>query len=126
MMCSVPKERAILLSGFYGETTSSEVHKDSLWGLTLLDSVRFVAELGDKTLPLMAYQSLSILMDMVKVYRNGSYVELDKCIQNMVPKRRQVLLVFRTTMIAYDDYNIDQLTKHYHEVSITTQADGNH
>eukprot|EP00957_Ditylum_brightwellii_P031152 2360275-Ditylum_brightwellii.AAC.1 len=125
-MCSVPKGRAIVLSGFYGETTSSEVQQERVWRLTSLDSERLVAELGDRTLPPMADQSLSILMDMIEDYRSGHYEELEKCILNMVPTRRKLLLVFRTTMEAYTDCNVDQLNKHYYEVSRTTQADGNH
>eukprot|EP00957_Ditylum_brightwellii_P131385 10020070-Ditylum_brightwellii.AAC.1 len=65
-------------------------------------------------------------MDMIEVYRNGSYEELDKCIRNMVPTRRQLLLVFRTTMIAVEDYNVTKLNDLYYEVRRTTQADGNH
>eukprot|EP00957_Ditylum_brightwellii_P155936 11869877-Ditylum_brightwellii.AAC.1 len=126
MMCSVPKGRSIVVSGFCGETTSSEVQQERVWGLTLLDSERLVADLGDKTLPPMAYQELSILMDMVENYKNGSCEELEKCILNMVPTQRQLLLVFRTTVEAYADYDVDQLNKHYYEMSRTTQADGNY
>ena len=38
MMCSVLKGRAIVLSGFYGETTSSNFKGENTWGVTLLDS----------------------------------------------------------------------------------------
>eukprot|EP00957_Ditylum_brightwellii_P105189 8018086-Ditylum_brightwellii.AAC.1 len=65
-------------------------------------------------------------MDMIEDYRNGSDKELEKCILNMVPTRRQLLLVLRTTMEAYAEYDVDQLNKHYYEVSRSTQADGNH
>jgi hypothetical protein len=51
MMCYVPKGRVIVLSVFYGETTSSEVQGENVWGLSALDSERLVAEFGDKTLP---------------------------------------------------------------------------
>eukprot|EP00957_Ditylum_brightwellii_P008556 648537-Ditylum_brightwellii.AAC.1 len=70
MMCSVPKGRVIVLSGFYAETTSSEVEREETWGLTSLDSERLVAELGDETVPPLADQSLSILKDMVESHRN--------------------------------------------------------
>eukprot|EP00957_Ditylum_brightwellii_P117819 8988153-Ditylum_brightwellii.AAC.1 len=61
------------LSGFYGETTSSKCKGDYVWGLPLLNSERLVAEIGDKTVPPLADQSLSILKDMIEEYRNGSY-----------------------------------------------------
>eukprot|EP00957_Ditylum_brightwellii_P079113 6016855-Ditylum_brightwellii.AAC.1 len=88
MMCSVPKGRVIVLSGFYGETTSSKVKEENVWGLTLLDSEKLVAELGDATLPPLADQSLSIISVMIEDYREGSYKELQNCILNMVPTRR--------------------------------------
>eukprot|EP00957_Ditylum_brightwellii_P071168 5409032-Ditylum_brightwellii.AAC.1 len=56
MMRSVPKGRAIVLSGFYGETTSSKCKGENAWGLTLLDSERLVTELGHNTLPQLADQ----------------------------------------------------------------------
>eukprot|EP00957_Ditylum_brightwellii_P116117 8857536-Ditylum_brightwellii.AAC.1 len=51
MMCSVPKGRAIVLSEFYGEATSSNIQQSNVWGITLLESERLVADLGDNTLP---------------------------------------------------------------------------
>eukprot|EP00957_Ditylum_brightwellii_P128624 9811563-Ditylum_brightwellii.AAC.1 len=83
MMCSVPKGRTIVLSEFYGETTSSEVQQERVWGLTLFDSEKLVAELGDRALPPIADQSLSILTDVIEPYRNGSHEELQQCILNM-------------------------------------------
>eukprot|EP00957_Ditylum_brightwellii_P189177 14399921-Ditylum_brightwellii.AAC.1 len=90
MMCSVPKGRTIVLSGFYGETTSSEVKGKNVWRISALDSKRLVAELGDKTLAQLADQSLSILEDMIEPHRNSSYQELQNYILNMVPTRRQL------------------------------------
>eukprot|EP00957_Ditylum_brightwellii_P158468 12062222-Ditylum_brightwellii.AAC.1 len=82
-MCCVPKGRAIVLPGFYGETTSSHCNAENAWGLNALDSERLVAELGDKTLPPLTYQSLSILEEMIGLHRNGSYKDLQNCILNM-------------------------------------------
>eukprot|EP00957_Ditylum_brightwellii_P094452 7191978-Ditylum_brightwellii.AAC.1 len=90
MMCCVPKGRAIVLSGFYDETISSEVIGKNAWGLTLLDSERLVAELGDKTVPPLTNQSLSILEEMIGLHRNGTHVDLQNCILNMVPTRRKL------------------------------------
>eukprot|EP00957_Ditylum_brightwellii_P080240 6103343-Ditylum_brightwellii.AAC.1 len=47
MMWCVPKGRAIVLSGFYGEATSSHCAGEDVWGISVLDSERLVAELGD-------------------------------------------------------------------------------
>eukprot|EP00957_Ditylum_brightwellii_P137813 10506174-Ditylum_brightwellii.AAC.1 len=87
MMCCVPKGLAIVLSGFYGETTLSEVEGKNVWRLNALDSERLVAELGDKTVPPLADKSLSILKDMIQRHRNGFYKEIHNCILNMVPRR---------------------------------------
>jgi hypothetical protein len=74
---------------------------------------------------------------MIGHHRNGSYKELQNCILNMVPTRRQLLLVFQTTQETWSDYNVDQLNKLYwavtrskhnknNKVSRSTQADDNH
>eukprot|EP00957_Ditylum_brightwellii_P130585 9961295-Ditylum_brightwellii.AAC.1 len=74
---------------------------------------------------------------MIWRHRNGSYVDLQNCILNMVPTRRQVQLVFRTTQKAFSDYDVDKSNKLYwevtrsvrnknYEVSRSTQPDGNH
>eukprot|EP00957_Ditylum_brightwellii_P109233 8332560-Ditylum_brightwellii.AAC.1 len=47
MMCCVPKGRAIVLSGFCGETTSSCCTGKDTLRLGAHDSERLVAELGD-------------------------------------------------------------------------------
>ena len=94
MMCCVPKGRAIVLSGFYGKTESSCCYDDDGWGLSSHDSERLVAELGDNNLPTPSNQSLSVLEDMIDKHRDSTYEELQKCILNMVPTRRQLLLVF--------------------------------
>eukprot|EP00957_Ditylum_brightwellii_P047345 3597074-Ditylum_brightwellii.AAC.1 len=66
-MCCVPKGRAIALSGFYyGGATSSHCNDENAWVLALLDSENLVAELGEKTVPTLADQSLSILEDMIE------------------------------------------------------------
>eukprot|EP00957_Ditylum_brightwellii_P067086 5091918-Ditylum_brightwellii.AAC.1 len=85
---------------------SSEVNGESVWGLTSLCSERLVTELGDKTMPPMTKQSLSILMHKIEMCRSGCCEDLDKCIQYMLPKRRQLLSMFRTTQIAAADYDV--------------------
>eukprot|EP00957_Ditylum_brightwellii_P108193 8255009-Ditylum_brightwellii.AAC.1 len=77
-MCCVPKGRAIVLSGFYGEITSSHCKGEDTWGLSTLNSERLVAELGDETLPPLANQNLSILEDMIGLHINGSCKDLSK------------------------------------------------
>jgi hypothetical protein len=120
MMRCVHKGRAIVLSRFYCETTSSHCTGEDAWGLSALDSERLAAELGDKTLPPLTYQSLSILEEMIEHHRNGCYKELQNCILNMVPTRRQLLLVFQTTQETWTGYNVDQLNKLYWAVSKAT------
>eukprot|EP00957_Ditylum_brightwellii_P079244 6026590-Ditylum_brightwellii.AAC.1 len=79
MMCCVAKGRVMALSGFYGKTISSHCIGEDAWRLSALDSERLVAEFGDKTLPPLKYQSLSILEEMICCHRNGSYKELQNC-----------------------------------------------
>eukprot|EP00957_Ditylum_brightwellii_P025001 1891239-Ditylum_brightwellii.AAC.1 len=121
----VPKGRAIVLSGFYSNTMSSEVIEESCWGLSLLCSERLVAESGDSTMPAITHQSVSILMDMTERCRNGPYEDIDKCIQNMVPTRRELLSVFRTTHIADADYDVTNSNKHYYEIRRSTLCGDN-
>eukprot|EP00957_Ditylum_brightwellii_P118130 9009404-Ditylum_brightwellii.AAC.1 len=83
LMCCVPKGRTTVLSGFYGETTSSHCTDEDAWGLSALDSERLVAELGDKCLPPLPMQSLSVLEKMIGHHTNSSYEELQNCILNM-------------------------------------------
>eukprot|EP00957_Ditylum_brightwellii_P130647 9966885-Ditylum_brightwellii.AAC.1 len=45
MMCCVPRGRAVVLSGFYGETHSSRCTDEDFGGMSVLDSERLVAEL---------------------------------------------------------------------------------
>eukprot|EP00957_Ditylum_brightwellii_P042078 3187081-Ditylum_brightwellii.AAC.1 len=110
MMCCVPKGIAIVLSGFYRETTSSRGKGKNVWRLTLLNSERLAAELGDKSVPPLTYRSLSILEEMIGLNRNEE---------------------------TWSEYDVEQLNKHYwavtkaapdynHDVSRLTQADGNH
>eukprot|EP00957_Ditylum_brightwellii_P096701 7364895-Ditylum_brightwellii.AAC.1 len=63
---------------------------------------------------------------MIEEYIDGSYEELQNCTLNMVPTRRQLLLVFQATQETWADFDVDQSNKHYYEVSRLTQADGNH
>ena len=78
MMCCVPKGKAIVLSGFYGETESSNCsnNDDDGWGLSSLDSGRLVAELGDDNLLSLYNQTLSVLEDMVRKHMDSTYEEL--------------------------------------------------
>ena len=125
MMCCVPKGRAIVLSGFYGETKSSCCRDEDVWGISALDSERLVAELGDKQLPSLSMRSLSVLEDMIGLHRNSSYEELQNCILNMVPTRRQLLLVFRTTQEVCSDYDAEQLNNFYWEVTRSVHSKNN-
>eukprot|EP00957_Ditylum_brightwellii_P054891 4160744-Ditylum_brightwellii.AAC.1 len=90
MMCCVPKGRAIVLSGFYGEAQSSRCTDEDVWGISALDSQQLVAELGDKQLPSLPNQNLSVLEEMLGRHTYGTYKELQNCILNMVPTRRQL------------------------------------
>jgi hypothetical protein len=56
---------------------------------------------------------------------DSTYEELQKCILNMVPTRRQLLLVFRTTILADSDYDVDQLNRVYWEVNRATKVNDN-
>ena len=123
MKCCVPKGRAIVLSGFYGETESSSCFDDG-WGLSSHDSERLVAQIGDNNLPTLSDRSLSLLENMIRKHMKSTYEELQKCVLNMVPTRRQLLLVFRTTMLE-SDYDVDQLNNLYWEVTRATKANDN-
>jgi hypothetical protein len=123
MKCCVPKGRAIVLSGFYGETESSCIFDDG-WGLSSHDSERLVAQIGDNNLPTLSDRSLSLLENMIRKHMRSTYEELQKCVLNMVPTRRQLLLVFRTTMLDHD-YDVDQLNKLYWEVTRVTKRNNN-
>eukprot|EP00957_Ditylum_brightwellii_P169677 12914861-Ditylum_brightwellii.AAC.1 len=57
---------------------------------------------------------------MIGFHRNCTYEELQNCILNMVPTRRQLLLVFRTTQEAFSDYDVEQLNQLCWEVSKAT------
>ena len=125
MKCCVPKGRAIVLSGFYGETESSSCfNDDDGWGLSSHDSQRLVAQIGDNNLPTLSDRSLSLLENMIRKHMKSTYEELQKCVLNMVPTRRQLLLVFRTTMLE-SDYDVDQLNILYWEVTRATKANNN-
>ena len=54
----------------------------------------------------------------------STYEELQKCVLNMVPTRRQLLLVFQTTMLD-SDYDVDQLNILYWEVTRATKDNNN-
>ena len=123
MMCCVPKGRAIVLSGFYGKTESSCCFENG-WGLSSHDSERLVAQIGDNNLPTLSDRSLSLLENMIQKHMKSTYEELQKCVLNMVPTRRQLLLVFRTTMLE-SDYDVDQLNNLYWEVTRATKANDN-
>ena len=127
MMCCVPKGRAIVLSGFYGKTESSNCsnNDDDNWGLSSFDSERLLVELGDKYLPSLSMQSLSVQEEMIGHHRNSFYEELQNCILNMVPTRRQLLLVFRTTQEACSDYDVEQLNNLYWEVTTSLCSKNN-
>eukprot|EP00957_Ditylum_brightwellii_P099551 7583416-Ditylum_brightwellii.AAC.1 len=83
MMCCVSIGKAIVLSGFYGETESSCCRDEDVWGISVLDSQRLAAELGDKTLPPLSNQDLSVLEEMIASHTDSTYEELQKCILNM-------------------------------------------
>eukprot|EP00957_Ditylum_brightwellii_P029963 2267882-Ditylum_brightwellii.AAC.1 len=55
-------------------------------------------------MPPMIDQSLSILISKLESLRYGSSEDLEKLIQSMVPTRRQLLSVFRTTIKAVEGY----------------------
>jgi hypothetical protein len=54
-----------------------------------------------------------------------TYEELQKFILNMVLTRRQLLLVFQTTMLADSDYDVGQLNRVYWEVTRATKFNDN-
>ena len=54
---------------------------------------------------------------MIEEYTEGSYEELQNCILNMVPPRRQLLLVFQTAQETWSDYDVEQLNQLYYAVS---------
>ena len=56
---------------------------------------------------------------------DSTYEELQKCILNMVPTRRQLLLVFRTTKLVDSDSDVDQLNKLYWEVTRAAKENNN-
>eukprot|EP00957_Ditylum_brightwellii_P209141 15360520-Ditylum_brightwellii.AAC.1 len=73
---------------------------------------------------------------MIESHRDGSCEELQNSILNMVPRRRQLLLVFQTTQETWSDYAVNELNKLYwklsrstpdynYEVSRSTLADDN-
>eukprot|EP00957_Ditylum_brightwellii_P133202 10156052-Ditylum_brightwellii.AAC.1 len=90
MMCCVPKGRAIVMSGFYDEITSSHCTGENAWGLNALDPERLLTELDDNTLPPLTDQSLSILKKRIEFHRGGSCEELQNYILKMIPTRRQL------------------------------------
>eukprot|EP00957_Ditylum_brightwellii_P082328 6260236-Ditylum_brightwellii.AAC.1 len=94
-MYCVPEGRAIVLSRFYCETTSSHCTGEDAWRHSVLDSERLVAELEE----------------MIGLQRNGYYIDLQNCILNMVPTTRQLLLVFQTTQETFSDYDVEQSDK---------------
>ena len=61
---------------------------------------------------------------MIRKHMKSTYEELQKCVFNMVPTRRQLLLVFQTTMLE-SDYDVDQLNILYWEVTRATKANNN-
>eukprot|EP00957_Ditylum_brightwellii_P003451 261542-Ditylum_brightwellii.AAC.1 len=94
MKCCVPKGRAIVLSGFCGETQSSRCRDEDVLGISALDSQRLVEE-------------------MIARHTDSTYKELQNCILNMVPTQRQLLLVFQTTKVVDSDSDVDKSNNLY-------------